>query len=186
MRGLSRRWWRLAVVVVCAFGASTGCAVKSAVHAYAEPGANLDQFRDYTWGAADPTTTGDPRLDRNEIFEGRVQAAVDRQLAARGLERATSGTSDLVVHYHATVHQRIDLSDREPFDPCATCKPFIYDAGTLVIDLVDAKSGKVLWRGWSEGNVDGVVAEQRWLEARIEEDVTRMFRQLPPVKTAKQ
>lgn len=165
-------------IFVCAL-VLVGCAVKSAVHSYSEPGADLRRFHRYTWAARDTSATGDPRLDNNEIFEARVQAAVDRQLAAKGFERSGSDRSDLVVHYHASVAQRIDLSDREPLRPCPTCKPFIYDAGTLVIDLVDVQTGKVLWRGWSEGNVDGVIDNQRWMEERIEADVTRMFQRLP-------
>ncbi len=171
-----RRW--LAPVAMSLFVLS-GCAVKSSVHSYAEPGADLRRFHHYAWGPADRSPTGDPRLDNNEIVEGRIHTAVDRELAARGLLKAASGPSDLVVHYHTSVSQRIDLSQREPIDPCPDCKPFIYDAGTLVIDVVDASSGKVLWRGWSEGNVDGVVGNQRWMEERIESDVTRMFRRLP-------
>ncbi len=157
----------------------SGCAVKSSVHAYAEPGADLRGFRAYAWAATEPTATGDPRLDSNEIFQDQVQAAVDRQLAARGFEKTAAGASELLVHYHASVAQRIDLSEREPFTPCRDCKPFIYDAGTLVIDLVETRTGKVLWRGWAEGNVDAVVANQRWMDERIERDVTRIFERLP-------
>jgi hypothetical protein len=173
-----RRWWSVAPLALCVL-ALAGCAVKSSVHAYAEPGADMRRFNDYMWGPTDRTATGDPRLDNNEIFQGRVQAAVERQLAARGLTKATSGPASLLVHYHASVSQRIDLSEREPFDRCPDCKPFIYDAGTLVIDLVAADTGKVLWRGWSEGNIDGIVSDQRWMEERIENDVTRIFRRLP-------
>jgi hypothetical protein len=70
-------------------------------------------------------------------------------------------------HGHGVVRTRED------------CKPFIYDAGTLVIDLVDARTNRVVWRGWSEGTVDGVVDNQRWMEGRIDDDVTRIFKQLP-------
>ena len=55
----------------------------------------------------------------------------------------------------------------------------MYDAGTLVIDLVDARTNKLVWRGWSEGNVEGVVNNQRWMEERIDEAVTRIFERLP-------
>jgi hypothetical protein len=170
--------WLKAALAVCVLSL-TGCAVKSAVHSYADPGVDLRRFREYSWGAGDRVPTGDPRLDNNEIFEGQVRAAVDRQLAARGLTKTDRGTSELLVHYHASVSQQIDLSRVEPFARCPECKPFIYDAGTLVIDLVDASTGKMVWRGWSEGNVDGVMSDQRWMEDRIESDVTRIFQRLP-------
>lgn len=166
------------VVMLLAFVLSA-CAVKSAVRSYAEPGADLRRFHAYSWGPAEILKTGDPRLDSNEIFQRHLQAAVERELAAKGLAKNPAVPPDLLVHYHASVTQRIDLSQHEPFTACPDCKPFVYDAGTLVIDLVDAQTGKVVWRGWSEGNVDGVVGDQRWLEERIDRDVTRIFARWP-------
>jgi hypothetical protein len=162
---------------VCAF-ALEGCAARS-VHSYLERGADLGRYQRYTWGSADPFGTGDPRLDNNEIVQERIQAAIEKQLAARGFQKIASGSPEMLVHYHVSVEQRIDLTDKEPTVPCPECKPFIYDAGTLVVDLVDAGSNRVVWRGWSEGNVDGLVDNQRWLDEQLDETVTRIFEQLP-------
>lgn len=173
----ARRWWLVAPLSVSLIG-FWGCAARSTVHSYAERGVDLGRFRHYAWAAAGAHATGDPRLDNNEIVQAHIRASVEKQLAARGFQKGASETADLLVHYHTSVAQRIDLSDREPLR-CPECQPFIYDAGTLVVDLVDAQSGRVLWRGWSEGNVDGVVSDQRWLEERIVADVARMFQRWP-------
>jgi hypothetical protein len=172
-----RRLWPLTALGVCAL-AFAGCAT-SAVYSYLDRGADLSLYTRYSWGPFDRGGTGDPRLDNNEIFQEHVQAAVDNQLATKGFEKTVSESPELLVHYHASIEQRIDLSDTEPSESCPDCRPFIYDAGTLVIDLVDARTNKVIWRGWSEGNVDGVVDNQRWLEERIDDDVTRIFEQFP-------
>jgi len=37
----------------------------------------------------------------------------------------------------------------------------------------------LLWRGWVEANVDGVVGNQHWMEAQIDEAVARIFDRLP-------
>jgi hypothetical protein len=97
----------------------------------------------------------------------------------RGFEKTTSGSPELLVHYHANVEQRIDLTDTDQYQPCPDCRPFIYDAGTLLVDLVDARTSRLLWRGWSEGNVSGVVDNQRRLEERIDADVGKIFKQRP-------
>jgi hypothetical protein len=55
----------------------------------------------------------------------------------------------------------------------------VYDAGTLLIDLVDARTNRLVWRGWAEGSVDGVIDNQEWMEARIDEAVTRILERLP-------
>lgn len=173
-----RRRWPLPALVVCAltFG---GCATTSAVYSNLERGADVSQYTRYSWGGAYPGGTGDPRLDNNEIFAERVQAAVDSQMLANGFEKTAAGSAELLVHYHASITQQIDLTDTERLEPCPDCRPFIYDAGTLVIDLVDASTNNVLWRGWAEGNVDGVVDNQQRMEARIDDDVTRIFEQFP-------
>lgn len=171
----------LVALALCAF-ALEGCAARS-VHSYLERGADLGRYQHYAWGPVDRSGTGDPRLDDNDIVQERIQAAIEKQLAAKGFDKVASGSPDLLVHYHVSVEQRIDLTNREPTTPCPECKPFIYDAGSLVVDLVDAGTNRVVWRGWAEGNVEGLVDNQRWLDAEVDEAVTRIFAQLPrPVR----
>ena len=164
-------------VAVCAL-ALGGCAARS-VHSYVEPGANLGRYHRFNWGPADRSGTGDPRLDNNEIVQARIQAAIEKQLGAKGFEKIASGSPEVLVHYHVSVEQRLDLTDRELTTPCPDCKPFIYDAGTLVVDLVDAGSNRVVWRGWSEGNVDGLIDNQQWLDKELDNTIKRIFDQLP-------
>jgi hypothetical protein len=101
---------------------------------------------------------------------------------ARGFEKATSGTPDLLLHYHASVTQRIDVNaiDRQ-YGYCNSddCQPYVYEAGTLTIDVVDARANRLVWRGWAEGTVDGVIDNQGWLEQRIDDAVARILARLP-------
>src|SRR5688572_6579602 len=94
--------------------ALTGCATMN-VSSYLERGSDFTRYRTYSWAAADPQDTGDPRLDNNPFFHDRIRADVEKELAARGFEKATSDVPDLQVHYHASVRQRADLNsiDRE-------------------------------------------------------------------------
>jgi len=55
----------------------------------------------------------------------------------------------------------------------------VYDAGTILIDLVEPHTNKVIWRGWAEGAMDGVVDNQAWMEATVNHAVTRIFERLP-------
>ena len=59
------------------------------------------------------------------------------------------------------------------------CRPYVAEAGTLTIDLVDTRTNRVIWRGWSEGIVDGVIDNQAWLEKRIDDAVTRIVDNVP-------
>lgn len=153
-----------------------GCA-STEVRSYLARGADLHSYRTYNWQPMAPTPTGDPRLDNNRFFEQRVQAAVDEQLAARGFEKTAS--PHFLVHYHASVTQEIQVSSSEHDVACEECRPEIYDEGTLLIDLMDARTGLLAWRGWATGSIDGVIDDQEWLERRIDEAVARIMRELP-------
>ena len=55
----------------------------------------------------------------------------------------------------------------------------MFDAGTIVIDLIDARSRRLVWRGWAEGGIDGVVDDQASMEQRIDEAVARILEKFP-------
>ena len=167
-------------VTLAALGvlALTACATTN-VRSFVERGMDVRQYRTYTWGPADLRATGDPRLDNNTFFQERIEQAVETHLNARGFEK-TEGMSDLLVHYHASVEQQINANGADQLHvTCEECEPFVYDAGTIVVDLVDARTHRLVWRGWAEGSIDGVVDDQSWMEKRIDEAVARIIERLP-------
>ena len=113
-----------------------------------------------------------------------LEGAVEKAMAARHFAHAPAGTKpDLLIHYHANVSQRfevqgVDTSRGYCYD---NCEPRVseYEAGTLVIDMVDAKTNKVVWRGWAQDSMTGVIDNQTRLEKQIDEAVTKMMRELP-------
>lgn len=174
------RLGRFTVLVLSAL-ILTGCASMN-VNSYVERGIDIRQYHTYDWGAPGIFSTGDPRLDNNRFFDERVRTRVEKVLASRGFTKTTSGTPDLLVHYHANVTQEIDIRniDREyAYCDAADCRPYLYDTGTLFVDLVDPSTNKLVWRGWAEGSVDGVIDNQEWMEARIDDAVTRILERLP-------
>ena len=168
----------------------TACATMQ-VNSYVERGMDLTRYRTYHWATADTQATGDPRLDNNEFFRDRIQAQVDRRLGDRGFEKITVAGPDLLVHYHASVAQEInangvDYIDRhvmastiQPNIACDDCEPYVYDAGTIVVDLVDARTSRLVWRGWAEGSIDGAIDDQTYMERRIDDAVARIMERLP-------
>jgi hypothetical protein len=170
----------LTLLAVAALGLA-GCATMR-VSSFAERGADLSRYRTYGWGQS-AEFTGDPRLDANPFFHERVRAAVEQQLARRGLEQTTADGPELIVHYHANISEEIDVSlvDRETGN-CTTgsdCRPYVYDAGTLVIDFVDARTKALVWRGWAEDTMDGAIDDQRVMEQKIDQAVARILQRFP-------
>ena len=172
------RLGRLAAVAHAAL-ALAACASMD-VRSFVERGTDVNQYRTYTWGPADAQATGDPRLDSNPFFTERIQAQVEKRLNARGFEKTTADPPDLLIHYHASVTQQINANGTDqPNVSCDGCQPYVYDAGTILVDLVDARTSRLVWRGWAEGSIDGVIDDQAWMEKRIDEAVARIMERLP-------
>jgi hypothetical protein len=153
------------------------------VGSYLERDTDLRQYHTYNWGPPDTASTGDPRLDNNRFFAERVTAQVDRQMATRGIAKTTSGMPDVLVHYHVRISQVVrDLHvDPQPTDCAAqACRPVATDEGMLYLDWVDTATNEVVWRGWVEENFDGVIENQAFMESRIDDAVSKIFKRLPP------
>ena len=48
-----------------------------------------------------------------------------------------------------------------------------------MIDVVDAKTKKVVWRGWAQDTMTGVIDNQDRLQKQVDEGVTKMMQLLP-------
>ena len=166
----------VSVVLVLMSTLAAACGVRE-VNSYSDRGFDVARYRTYAWAAEAPRPTGDPRLDNNQILRSRVETDIDKELASHGFEKTLVEAPDLLVRYFASVTQELDTTrdDRA----CTGCVSEVYDAGTLTIDLVDARSGRLLWRGWAQGSVEGMVDEQRWFEALVGQAVTRILKTLP-------
>lgn len=154
------------------------------VSSHLQHGQNFATYRTYDWGPADALPTGDPRLDKDPFFQDHVLGAVEKEMAARGFERSTTAWPDLLIHYHAAISRRIDVNlvDRQSgvcYDEDCSTRVIEYEAGTLVIDFVDAHTNRVIWRGWAQNSIEDVLDNRDRMARRIDEAVRRMLDQFP-------
>ena len=166
--------------------ALSACAATMTVSSHVERGLNLAHYRSFAWGPADALPTGDPRLDQNPFFKDHVQGAVEKQLAQRGLS-VTTGDADLLIHYHANITRRLDPNQADrAYGYCGTgdCPQaqIDYEAGTLVLDIIDTRSNRLIWRGWAQRSVEDVLNDPDRMARTIEQAVIRMLQRLPPVQ----
>ena len=166
--------------------AVTACATTMSVSSHVERGLDFSRYRSFAWGPADALPTGDPRLDQNPFFKDHVQGAVEKHLALRGIP-VTAGDADLLIHYHANITRRIDLNQADrAYGYCAAgdCAPMPvdYEAGTLVLDIIDARTNRLIWRGWAQNSVEDLLHDPDRMAKTIQDGVTRMLRRLPPTR----
>jgi hypothetical protein len=163
--------------------ALAGCATMN-VSSHVARGLDVGQYKTFGWGPADALPTGDARLDKDPFFQDHVQGEVEKVLAARGFEMRDTGRPDLLIHYHANISERIDIDRADAaLGYCYSegCSPpvFEYEAGTLVIDVIDARTNRLIWRGWAQHSVKDMLKNQDTMARHINEAVTRMFAEFP-------
>ena len=88
------------------------------------------------------------------------------------------------IHYHASINQRFDVREESnsancDHDDVCPARVIEYEAGTLVVDIVDQRTDRLIWRGWAQGSVEGVLDNKGRLRHKIDEGVTQMFARLP-------
>jgi hypothetical protein len=165
-------------MAIIAAGLAAACA-PIAVTTYTERGVDVTAYRTFAWEPASADVPGDPRLDNNEIFHDYLRGAIDRQLVSRGYEPTTL-QPDVYVHYHASARQKVHVDDSQrTTGPCVGCSVEIYDEGTLVVDLTNARTGALVWRGVAESGLPDTVNRQPDMEKTIERVVDRVFARLP-------
>jgi len=176
---------RKIVMLGLLFGAIvlTACATMN-IGAYRDGQIDFGRYHSWRWAAADALPVGDARLDHNAFFRDRLEGAVDRELAARGLTQAFTGTADLAVHFHINVAQRFDASAMEAErGSCIAldCRPRVvsYEAGTLVLDVVDARTDRLVWRGWAQDGIAGVFDDQARMDRYVDNAVRKMMLRFP-------
>jgi hypothetical protein len=48
-----------------------------------------------------------------------------------------------------------------------------------MLDFTDRRTNQLAWRGWAERSFDGVIDDQKWMEATIDKTVARILARLP-------
>lgn len=147
------------------------------VDAEADPKASFSGYKTYAWLAAaqllhDPEGQWEPR---NVDLDSEVQFMINSQLRKRGMSEVSSNP-DMFVAYAAGVDMTA-LGLKENPDTSEKLLENIPKAA-LVVALVDADSGFVIWLGEAVGEVQEQ-ANEATVRARIDYAINEMFRLLP-------
>src|SRR6185503_9064222 len=118
--------------------ATTAYAQKVSVDS--DPAAPFASYRTYVWVDGTPAP--------NPLNEDRLHMAVDARLALKGLRMNTTNP-DVVVVTHVTTKERQELVGYGAWcgGGYGTANVETSIEGTLVVDLYDAKTKKMVWRG---------------------------------------
>jgi hypothetical protein len=144
---------------------------------------NFDNYRTYSWAKVE---TSNPFLD------ARVKDAINRELAAKGWTQVSSGANVALVAVQMTRTRRRVNTFYDGFgggfgygfydgfgDGAGESTTTVqhYKVGTLVIDMFDASSKKLIWRGASASACSGNPEKNT---RHLDKEVQKMFQHFPP------
>jgi len=113
--------------------------------------------------AAQARRPNDP-LAANPLNDRRVHEALDAELGARGYTVDSTGKHDFLVAYQAATRTRVGVQDWG-YGPGRWGSRRIdvneYTEGTLVVDVVDAASKQLVWRGSATGTIQPKEADKK-------------------------
>ncbi len=140
-------------------------------------------LRTYLWA------TGPDRFAVQTIVGKRVRSAVDEELGAKGFVPCRDGKPDFLVAYHTGSQQGIDVvgwgygcGPWWGWGP-AGWSVYQYEVGTLVVDVVDARTNSLVWRGWAARAFDPYEdLSAREADAIARDAVKRILAGFPPTK----
>src|SRR6202163_3473549 len=163
------------------FVAMLGAAVAQQVKTDFDHQANFSQYKTYSWQEIKPA---------NSLWNARIKSAVDAQLTAKGWTQVDSG-GDVAIVAIATSHTERTLQTFYDgmgggwvwrrfggggFGESTTTEQD-YKEGTLVVDMYDAKTKQLIWRGSAE-DTESNKAEKN--EKNLDKGVAKMFKKFPP------
>lgn len=147
-----------------AAGLAVGIPAVAKVSVLQVPSAALARGATYAWAPVSGVAYGVPApAIVNEIAADRLQAATESALAARGYRRVENpAEADLIIGYRMITAARLDAGLTaggglcEPF--CRGRSDYRVNAsektqGTLVLDLVDRRAGRLVYRAISEKEI---------------------------------
>jgi Domain of unknown function (DUF4136) len=113
----------------------------------------------------------------SELVKKRIEAAIERNLTAKGLALA-SGRSDLNVRYHFGSARKAEI-ERYPAGWRGWGTRVVrvpYTEGTLVIDLRNPTTASLVWRGIAREDKSNAAK----IEGKLDDMVRKSFDKYPP------
>jgi hypothetical protein len=142
--------------------------------------ANFAQYKTYSWEHV---------KTQDALNVDRIKSAVNAALAAKGLTQVDSGGEISIVAVEMTQNQQTLNTFYNGFGGGwgwrrfggglgeATTTTETYKVGTLVVDLFDSSSKKLLWRGSSSDTLSNNSDKNI---KNLDKGVEKMFKKFPP------
>jgi len=176
------------VLPLVLFVLSTSTAFAQDVRYNFDKSANFSGFKTYKW----VVIKGAEQLA--DLADRQVKAAVDAELAKKGLSKSESDTADLYVGYQAGVAQEKEYTSFDSgygYGPgwgggwygggggMTTGQTTTIYVGQLALDMYAASAKQLVWRGNASKTID-TKAKPEKQEKNLQKAVAKMLKNYPP------
>ena len=162
---------KTAIVAVLSIGLLAGCA--SSAHIEKDETVNFSKYKSFTWLHGE-----NGKLEnQSDLVESKIRAAVTKEFEKIGW-RESKNRPDVILDYDVLV-ERSSKNEKEPvysqpfsrlvYNPYTRRYATIYypsqflgydsyekviKEGTITVTMIDAKTDKTVWQGWTTGEVN--------------------------------
>jgi hypothetical protein len=177
---------------------AAGCAPSPKIGYDFDRSTDFSAYHTYAWMSGDQEKTGDRRADSSAV-DMRIRIAVGTQLRLKGYQTLPEGKPDFFVAYHVGLKDSSPSISTQYYSDGMAGHAFSHSAdsrsasgaapslnetasyltGSLLIDVIDAATKKLVWRGTAAGEVDpGLTSQQR--DERTKAIVHNILSHVPP------
>jgi len=165
-----------------------GCSPRAIVTVQDDLDFPVGNYGSYSWKGFVPPAEDKMHTYYSPLTDSRLRESVDIVMKSKGYRMVRNGAA-LQLHYHIIIEDK-SVEPTESYDYESSTywfrsefDPYYYTQGTLIIDIVDTRSGCLIWRARAVGALDDLRAEQ--LERCIDRVVSKMLKALPDSRGAK-
>jgi hypothetical protein len=157
------------------------------------PGTDFSKYKTYRWQRVENAAYP------NEILDGQITSAIDRQLGLKGFTKVENGDVDLIVVYQAAVNQQQQWNSYNTGGGWGyggwggwrggwggyggggwtTTTSSTINIGTLNVDFYDLSTKKQVWRGEATKTLDPP-KDPKKLQKKIDDAVKKLLKNFPP------
>lgn len=146
------------------------------VHTDYDKKADFSHYKTYSWIKVQTS---------NPLWEQRIKDAVDPEMQAKGFQKVDSGGDMALTAVGSTRDQQEYNTFYNGLGPWwwrgfgneATTTVTTYRIGTLVLDMFDAQSHRLIWRGTASDMLSEKPSKN---EKKLDKVIAKMFEKFPP------
>jgi hypothetical protein len=169
---------KLGITLVLALVACTLTPAQE-VSSNAMPGTDFSKYHTYKWVTIEGAT------QPNQIVDAQIKTSIDSQLASKGLTKTDTDNADLYIGYQVSIDQQKQWNaygmggGPRWGGGMGTATSSVINVGTLVLDMYDPSTKKLVWTGRATKTLDpGNNQEKK--QKNLDKAMQKLLKNFPP------